>query len=217
MDMEPGISSDARAMLAHQFTIRHEEHQATADNLIGRIVSNAGYDTSESVGASGAALRVNQRKTLLTLKHKSSWWKSAIADVVYGIALIDHAYFGGPAAIRPAVQTADSIIDSPLELAQTALALKTAESASIETRVRLVNADWSDAEVMAETARIRAERPTSSAGTVLAGAEADPGSFGSTRELAAAIDNKPITTRTVGVSDNPAGKPGPPPVPPVPK
>lgn len=208
MDMEPGMSQDARAMLAHQFSIRHEEHKATADDIIAHIVSNAGYTPSAAQrveGGAGAALRINERKTLLTLKRKSAWWRSALADVLYGIQLIDGAEFGGTTkAIRPAVLTADSIIDSPLELAQTALALKTAESASIETRVRIVNPDWSAAEIMAEVRRIEDGIQAAKPAPPVIGAD---GQFGKPTEDPAGTANKPTTDQTKGVSGNPAGAP----------
>jgi A118 family predicted phage portal protein len=160
MDMEPGMSSDARAMLAHQFNIRYQEHSQTARDLVARIVSNAGYSetTMGNVGAaesSGTGLRITEHKTLLTLRRKSAWWQTAVENVLHRMLLIDAEVFGsGVKPIRPAVEISDSIIDNPLELAQTALALKTAEAASTETRVRIVHPDWSTAEVLAEVARI---------------------------------------------------------------
>jgi len=75
------------------------------------------------------------------------------------LLLIDKEYFGGQVDpdVHPMVEMSDSIIDQPLELAQTALAMKSAESASTETRVRILHADWSDAEIAAEVARIQDE------------------------------------------------------------
>jgi hypothetical protein len=88
--------------------------------------------------------------------------------------LIDKEIFNsGVEAIRPTVDISDSIIDNPLELAQTALALNTAMAASIETRVRIVNPDWSEAEVDAEVIRIQNEgdaaKPPPTAGVFGAG------------------------------------------------
>jgi len=194
MDMEPSLSQDARAMLAHQFAIRHMEHKATADDLIEHIVSNAGYDpvtigNEPKAGAVAAALRISEHKTLLTLKRKSAWWRAALADVLYGMELLDKEQFGSTVdPIRPNVTTADSIIDSPLELAQTVLALKTAESASYDTRVRIMHPDWSNAEVNAEVARLKDEAPADPAATT--------GAFGDPSQDPAGTGNKPRTLRS---------------------
>ena len=166
LDMEPGMTQDSRSMLAHQFNIRYKEHQETGREIMDRIVSNAGYSPA-SIGhssqagerATGTALRVSEHKTLLTLRRKGSWWKHAVANTLYRMQLIDEEIFSsGVKAIRPTVDISDSIIDNPLELAQTALALSTALAASIETRVRIVNPDWSESEVDAEVIRIQNEQ-----------------------------------------------------------
>jgi hypothetical protein len=165
MEMEPGMNQDSRSMLAHQFAIRYMEHRETSRELMDRIVSNAGYspasighssDTGEK--STGTALRISEHKTLLTLKRKGAWWRPAVANTLYRMLLIDKQVFGSTLeAIRPTVDVSDSIIDNPLELAQTALALNTAMAASIETRVRIVNPDWSESEVDAEVIRIKNE------------------------------------------------------------
>lgn len=166
LDMEPGMTQDSRSMLAHQFAIRYKEHQETGREIMDRIVSNAGYSPA-SIGHSseanqrgtGTALRISEHKTLLTLRRKGSWWKHAVANTLYRMQLIDKEIFqSGVEAIRPTVDISDSIIDNPLELAQTALALNTALAASIETRVRIVNPDWSEGEVDAEVTRIQNEQ-----------------------------------------------------------
>lgn len=160
MDMEPGLGADARAMLAHQFQIRYLEHRETSHSLIDRIVSNAGYEP-QSLGTpvggetSGTALRIREHKTLLTLRRKGAWWNTALARLLQHLLLIDNEIFEGTNDdVRPMVTTADSLIDDPLQLAQTVLALKTAESASVDTRVRLVNPDWNETEIRAEVRRI---------------------------------------------------------------
>lgn len=205
MDMEPGLNQDARMMLAHQFQIRYLEHRETAKELVERIVSNAGY-TPTTLGSTGAtstgtALRIGDRRTILTLRRKSSWWRPAIANLLYRMQLIDREVFEQTyTAYKPSITTADSIIDSPLELAQTALALKTAESASIETRVRLIHPDWSNAEVDAEVARIRGDVE----------AAVTTGRFGAPGTDPASTGNLPTTDQESGpapTNDPPASPP----------
>lgn len=200
MDMEPGLSQDSRAMLAHQFAIRYNEHRETAKDIVERVVSNAGYVPS-TIGVTtsdrptGTAMRVSEHKTLLTLRKKSGWWTAAISNVLHHMMIIDKEIFGQTTpVIRPTVQLSDSIIDNPLELAQTALALKTAESASTETRVRLVNPDWTNAEVEAEVARIEksieAAKPPPTVGQ---------GQFGKGQD--------PASTSKVPTTERPSGPP----------
>lgn len=197
MDMEPGASQDSRSMLAHQFAIRFEEHRETARDLVERIVSNAGYapqtlGTSTDASRTGTALRITEHKTLLTLRRKSGWWRTAVASTLYKMMLIDREVFGSTVpAIRPTVKLSDSIIDNPLELAQTALALKTAESASVETRVRIVRPDWSEAEVDAEVKRITDE-------VKAAKPKVTTGQFGAPHTDAATTGSLPTTPQAGG-------------------
>lgn len=207
MEMEPGLTQDARAMLAHQFQIRWMEHAKTAADLVERIVSNAGY-TPSTLGATGdlsgagTALRISEHKTLLTLRKKSGWWRTAIANVLYHMMLIDAEVFGsGIKAIRPTVLTSDSIIDNPLELAQTALAMKSAEAASTETRVRMLHPDWSSAEVAQEVERIKGDAKAANPPMV--------GGFGNPNEDPASTSKVPVTKPGEAQPTNP-GNPSPP-------
>jgi len=214
MDMEPGLSQDARAMFAHQFQIRYKEHQETAHDLIDRIVSNAGYTPStigsfgDKVTGTGTALRISEHKTLLTLRRKSGWWRTAYANTLYRMAIIDKEVFGQTTpVIRPTVVLSNSIIDNPLELAQTALALKTAEAASIETRVRIVNPDWSETEIDAEVDRIKDEGAASAPSVI--GKPTTPGQLGADHTDMASMHNLPTTkqTKTPPANDAPASPP----------
>ncbi len=204
MEMDPGLTQDARAMLAHQFNIRWLEHKGTGEALIDRIVSNAGYATStlgaaQAASAASSSLRIGEHKTILTLKRKSAWWEAAVANVLYRMMLIDKEIFGSKApVIRPVVTLADSIIDTPLELAQTTLAMKTAESASIETRVRIQHSDWSEAEVDAEVLRIKDELEAAKPPVAVSA-----GAFGNPKDDAAATGKKPLT----GKGPAPTNKP----------
>nr|MBA2312915.1 hypothetical protein [Actinomycetota bacterium] len=211
MDMEPSMDADARAMLAHQFAIRYMEHRETTREFIERVVSNAGYSPETVIGAegaaakSGAALRVSEHKTILTQRRKAGHWAPALSRLLYHLNLIDKEIFKSDALdIRPTVEMSDSIIDQPLELAQTALALKSAEAASTESRVRVVHPEWSDAEVAAEVARIKDD--TAAAAQIDAEAK---GTFGDPLAAPEArAKNFPTT-----VKDGKAGSKPPTPVP----
>lgn len=220
MDMEPSLNADARMMLAHQFAIRYNEHRATANALIERVVSNAGYTPttlghmSSDMGSQGssrtaaAALRVSEHKTILTLRRKGQWWKVAVANTLHRMLIIDKEVFeSGIEPMRPSVEISDSVIDQPLELAQTTLAMKSAEAASIETRVRTLHPDWSDAEVAAEVDRIDAE-------VEAAKPPPAPAPFGDPEKDPSATGNQPQTDRVGG---NGAGGQPPPDAPPFAK
>ena len=212
MEMEPSMNSDARAMLAHQFAIRYMEHRSTAREFIERVVSNAGY-TPASIGQStdssgmsrtGAALRVAEHKTILTQRRKAAHWKTALGMLSRHLLLIDKEEFGGDVQIPddelwPQVEMADSVIDQPLELAQTALAMKTAEAASVETRVKLIHPDWSDSEVASEVARINDEKQVAAMAT----AGGSPGTFGDDAKDPKATGNFPVTDQTKGKQKSP--------------
>lgn len=213
MEMEPSMNADARAMLAHQFAIRYLEHRSTAREFIERVVSNAGY-TPGSIGQStdaagmsrtGAALRVAEHKTILTQRRKAAHWKTSLAMLARHLLLIDKEQFGGEVMVPddelyPQVEMADSVIDQPLELAQTALAMKTAEAASVETRVKLLHPDWSDSEVASEVARITDERQQAA---VALGGGGSPGGFGDPAKDPKATGSFPVTDQTKGKQTRP--------------
>ena len=208
MDMEPGAAADTRSMMAHQFQIRYKEHQETAHELIDRIVSSAGY-TPSTLGAfsdkttgTGTALRISEHKTLLTLKRKSAWWRTGVANTLYRMQIVDHEVFGqSTPVIRPTVTLSNSIIDNPLELAQTALALFTAQASSIETRVRIVNPDWDESEIDAEVQRVKDEEEATAKPPSIV---TSPGQLGAPHTDAASTHNLPVNDQA---KTPPANKP----------
>jgi A118 family predicted phage portal protein len=224
MEMEPAMNSDARAMLAHQFAIRYMEHRSTAREFIERVVSNAGYapaslgqaTDSAGVARTGAALRVSEHKSVLTQRRKAAHWKSSLEMLCRHLLLIDKEEFGGDIPIPekdlwPSVEMSDSIIDQPLELAQTALALKTAESASIETRVKIIHPDWSDSEVASEVARIQDESAVTA--SLSAPPSVGAGKFGDPeKDPKSGSASFPVTDQTRGRQTH-----APPPSPPLAK
>lgn len=211
LEMEPSMNSDSRAMLAAQFDIRYLEHRSTARELIERVVSNAGYapatlgqaTDSSGVARTGAALRVSEHKTVLTQRRKAMHWKRALEMVCRHLLLIDKEEFGGQVLVPakdlfPKVEMSDSVIDQPLELAQTALAMKSAESASIETRVKTLHPDWTDSEVASEVARITDEKASDIAAQGAGGFGTPGGSFGDPDKDPSATGSFPLTDKTPG-------------------
>jgi hypothetical protein len=163
LSLEPGASdAGTRNILANQFAIRFNEHRETAGDFVERIASNAGYSPQtfglriEGRAETGTALRIRERKTILTLRKKGSYWRPAIATVLEDMLTVDVEVFGTTLVVqRPIVQMADSIIDEPLELAQTVQAMHAAEAASLQTKVQTLHPDWNDEEVAEEVERIK--------------------------------------------------------------
>jgi hypothetical protein len=217
LEMEPSMNSDASAMLAHQFAIRYLEHRSTAREFIERVVSNAGYtpatlgQATDAAGQArtGAALRVSEHKTVLTQRRKAAYWKVGLEMFSRHLLLIDKQEFGGDvqvpeADLWPKVEMSDSIIDQPLDLAQTALAMKSAEAASIETRVRILHPDWSDSEVNSEVLRIQDEVAAAAPPVV------SPNKFGDPeKDPASGSASFPITDQRKGRQTNEPPTPPP--------
>jgi hypothetical protein len=147
---------------ATQFKIRYEEHRETATALIDRIVSGAGYslqtfgmDTQRSTQTATESW-ARQIRTQHTRNGKLRAWNLAITDLIRILLLVDQAQFGGKgnpdAEIQ--VQFADTVSESQIVRAQTALALRTAEAASTRTLVELVHNDWEADQIDEEVLRI---------------------------------------------------------------
>lgn len=147
---------------ATQFKIRYEEHRETATALIDRIVSGAGYSLQtfgmDTVRSTQTATEswARQIRTQHTRNGKLRHWNQAITDLVKILLLVDQAQFGGKgnpdAEIQ--VQFADTVSESQIVRAQTALALRTAEAASTRTLVELVHNDWDGDQIDEEVIRI---------------------------------------------------------------
>lgn len=162
-NMNPG-SGDLQ-ITANQFVIRWAEHQQTANDLLGRIISAAGYSGQtfgvyDSDGAAMTATEVEarERRSLVTRDKKILYWRPGLRDILFGWLDIQQRIFKQPVSPeRPEIDFTPTVLPNQLELAQTAAALATAEAASKETLVRLVHPDWTDEDVKAEVRRIYAE------------------------------------------------------------
>lgn len=162
-NMNPGAGD--MQITANQFVIRWAEHQQTANDLLGRIISAAGFSGQtfgvyDSTGAAMTATEVEarERKSLVTRDKKILYWRPGLRDILFGWLAVQSQMFGQPVSPeRPEIDFTPTVLPNQLELAQTAQALAAAEAASKETLVRLVHPDWTDADVKAEVQRIYAE------------------------------------------------------------
>lgn len=148
-----------------QFKIRFEEHRATAQEWSDRIVQSAGYsvqtfgEQGETSQTTATEVMARESRSLKTRGRKLRLWRPALTELVEKLLTVDAAVFGKRHdATDLKVTFPDGIWETPLQAAQTASALRTAEAASTETLVGLVHPDWDDDRIKAEAAAILRER-----------------------------------------------------------
>ena len=147
-----------------QFKIRFAEHQATAQEWTEKIIRSAGYSLqtfgeNADVAMTATEVAAKQARSLLTRGRKIRAWRPALAQIMGKLLTVDADVFGKPVNTDGLkVEFSAGSQDSPLALAQTALALSTANAASTETLVGLMHPDWDKTKVGEEVARILAEQ-----------------------------------------------------------
>lgn len=164
-DMDEGGMN--QLVQAQQFDIRYEEHAATCQDLMNRIVVSAGYSVGDfgDAEASGmmTATEVSARKGLSnqTRATKILYWQSEAPPLARTMLELDAILFGGgtnygikaaPEMVFPVRVDVDPVQQS------TAIAnLRAARAMSIEQAVRERNPNWSAEEVDDEVKLIKAE------------------------------------------------------------
>jgi len=164
LDSIPGSGNLSSEITVQQFEIRTREHLEAATELVHRIVTHAGYSPQtfglsiQGQAESGTALRMRERKSLLTAGKKSECWRPALADLFELLLAVDRLHMRGTAPVeRPTVAMQDSVIPDLAETARSVEMLQRAQAASIETRVRLLHPDWTEEAVRAEVEALRQE------------------------------------------------------------
>jgi len=147
-----------------QFKIRFAEHQATAQEWTEKIIRSAGYSL-QTFGEAGdvamTATEVNAKesRSLRTRDRKIRAWRPALAQIMGKLLTVDADVFGKSVNVDGLeVEFSTGSQDSPLVLAQTAMALSTAVAASTATLVALVHPDWDDTKVKEECDLILAQQ-----------------------------------------------------------
>ena len=162
--MVPEGASLPQQISAHQFTIRHAEHKATADSLVEQALRHAGLSQQtlggdDGVGAATATeVQARERMSFTTRGNRiSGAWRPAIATAVELLLEYERAW-GLAAAVepeRPGVEFGDSVSEGPETVARTIQLLNAASAISIETAVRMRSPELDDDEVQAEVKRIK--------------------------------------------------------------
>lgn len=164
LDIDPE-ASQGNTITQVQFGIRSQDHLAAANALIERIITAAGYAPQtlglnvEGLAQSGTALRIRERRSLMTRGKKEGYWKAPVADVLRVLLIADREIFGNRIAtgFTPRVEFGDTITPDPEETARTVELLNRAEAISTETKVRTTHPEWTEDEVNAEVERIQQE------------------------------------------------------------
>lgn len=155
-----------------QFEIRVEQHERTAAGIYREILRKAGFSPSAWGEYGGGAesgqmtaTEVSDRKSASERTRDKKILRDRVAIARQSsVALeLDGILFPGKGGGRfevPDVEFADVSQESPLELAQTLSLLDAAGAISTEQKVRRANPDWDDELVLAEVAKIRADRAT---------------------------------------------------------
>lgn len=148
-----------------QFAIRVDEHERTAKKLIEQALRHAGYSTGsvgevEVTGGMKTATEVtaDERRSFITRGRQVGYWRPRLmAEILPALLAVDSYAFGRPAPSTDKlnVEFADSVQEDMFTLAGTANLLTQAQSASIETRVRMLHPEWDEAQVDKEVELIR--------------------------------------------------------------
>lgn len=170
LNQPPSASKDAGSLAQMvQFQIRWQEHQQTAQQIIGDILRSAGY-SAQTFGENGnlgggrqtaTEVESRERRSLLTRDRKVRIWRPAIGDITEKMLWIAKEVFNADVTPqRPEVLFADGVQESQLVLAQTALALDQAQAASRKTIVSALHPEWDEKQVEDEVKAILDEQPT---------------------------------------------------------
>ncbi|MFF7452109.1 MULTISPECIES: capsid protein [unclassified Streptomyces] len=181
MNIPPTV--DNAGITLNQFAIRHVEHRSTIEELVGKVIRNAGYsggtfgDDSEGPAVTATEIKARTARSMSTRARKAELFAVGIADIVEVLLMLEASdLFPGIASVeveRPDVQFQDSVQDDIKTLAETAELLRRAEAASTETLVALVKPDLDETERQQEVDRILKESGRVVADPVLTGAEGD--------------------------------------------
>lgn len=165
----------------NQFDIRVAQHLATIEELVGKVIRNAGYsggtfgDDAGGPAVTATEIKARTARSMSTRARKAELFAVGIADIVETLLIIEGSdLFPRLASVqveRPDVEFQDSVQDDIKTLAETAELLRRAEAASTETLVALVKPDLNKEEQAAEVDRILKESGRAVADPVLTGAE----------------------------------------------
>lgn len=153
--------------------IHFEQYHKTAEALLEQIVLMAGFSAQTfGIGDTGnlktaTEIEARERRTLLTRDRKIQEWRPALELHIENLMLADAEYFSGPGVTGTIeVDFTDGVQETPLALAQTALALFQSQSASLVERVRALHPGWDEDTITREVQAIQDEEKANAALTL---------------------------------------------------
>jgi len=142
-----------------QFELRVTEHAQTCDAIFKNIVTQCGY-APQSFGysdegnqaESGKALRIRERKSLLTREKKARYWTPALWELFYQMQQMDQlSGLSTSYQIQEVdVELEDSIIADVTEVSETIRNLDQARAVSIYTKVKMLHPYWDEKDITNE-------------------------------------------------------------------
>lgn len=149
-----------KAISAQQFPIRTAEHEATIAAAVLAAVQGCGYSGStfgldNETAKTATEVGAVRQRTRDTREKKTRYWTPALERFLGVLGDLNAVVFRGPTAgLEPRVSFPAFTTPGPLELAQTAAAMKAASAASTRTLVQLIHPDWDEQQVAEEVALI---------------------------------------------------------------
>lgn len=156
-------SADAALITANQFQIRWQEYAQTLTETVNAVLRGAGYapqtfGDAPTTAMTATEIENRERRTLLTRAKKLNYWRPALGGALYSLMWLDKSIFRRPITpVRPDITWPDAVLPSTQELAQTAVALSTAQAASKETLIAMIHPDWTPEQIEEEKQRLREE------------------------------------------------------------
>jgi A118 family predicted phage portal protein len=151
----------APTIQCQQFNIRWQEHQATCQEWINRIVQAAGYSPQTFGDWAGAAvtateIQARSKTTSLTRAKKVGLWRPELQRAIYSLMCVERLFFGNTDITPeyPDIEFPADEIQNPLDLAQTISTIRGAGVMSLEVGVRSAHPDWSQDQIDEEVTKI---------------------------------------------------------------
>ncbi|WP_433444564.1 phage portal protein [Nonomuraea sp. CA-141351] len=162
--LPPPGGSGSSMITVSQFDIRVAEHQQTAKSLLAQILRGAGYsvqsfgEAGEGAAATATEIHSRERRSFTTRGKKLNYWTPALAWLAECLLAVDaHIYHTKVVPERASVEWPDGVMPDPEALSRTLDMLNRAQSASLDTRVRMLHPEWDETQVKAEVDRLRDE------------------------------------------------------------
>lgn len=165
LSMGPASAEKPAEITPQQFDIRAEKHKNTAQELLEKCFTTAGY-SPQSFGMEGEAgnvtateIKAKESKSFKTRAKKARHLKNNLEEILQIALKIDREKFNGATGeYRPQVNLQDSIETNPINRADSINKLVQAQALSIDTRVRMLHPDWGEDQIEKEVERIMDEQ-----------------------------------------------------------